>query len=99
MGNGSSFEERRTQLTVRRVVYPPLNWLGISSGGLAWTLILVLANSSIGTGLIISDGRKVWDPSCLPGYGNGGLGSNIKVFLSQQIATDHCNLSMSGLSA
>ena len=51
-------------------------------------LILVLAITAIGTGLIMPDRGKAWDPSRLPGYGTGGLGSNIKVFLSQKIATD-----------
>ena len=29
---------------------------------------------------------KAWGPSRLPGYGTGGLGSDIKVFGSQQTA-------------
>ena len=66
---------------------------------MACRLILVLANSSIGTGLIMPDERKAWVSSHIPGCGTGGLGSTIKVFLSQQIATDHGNLSMGGLSA
>ena len=63
---------------------------------MACRLILVLANSLVGTGLM-PDGGEAWDPSRLPGYGTGGLGSNIQVLFSQQ--TDHCNLSTGGLSA
>ena len=33
-GSGGSFQERRTQLTVRHAAYPPLNWLNTSFGGL-----------------------------------------------------------------
>ena len=34
MGNGGSFQEKKTHLTVRRMAYPLSNWLDISFGGL-----------------------------------------------------------------
>ena len=60
---------------------------------MACRLFLVLANSPFGTGLIMSDGGKAWDPSCLSGYGTGNLGSNIQILFAQQIERHVYNFS------
>ena len=77
-----------------------VTWLILLSTGqtpilVDWTtmacrLILVLANYSIGTRLIMQDGGKAWDPSRLPGCGTGSLGSNIQVLLQQIVLSANC---------